>query len=106
MLDEAAQKDMLCVTVTSEVGLSFTVSVLVSRGGVFKNVIQIERDGKPFVSVKPDGDVEFGDGYSPSEAAGLFWKSMAYLPAEFLKAAHLVLSGQTVMPLTQDERRD
>ncbi len=35
--------------------------------------IQIAFDGKVAVTIRPDGSVEFGEDYSPDEAATAFW---------------------------------
>lgn len=33
--------------------------------------------GKTFVTIRPDGKIEFGEGYNPDEAARAFWAAVS-----------------------------
>lgn len=42
-----------------------------------RNVIIAPDPAKPLVILKPDGTIEFGPDYTPTEAARVFWMAMA-----------------------------
>ena len=54
---------------------------LTVASNIMPNIIEINNPGTnfrtPLVVIKPDGEVEFGEGYMPDEAAKLFWEAIA-----------------------------
>jgi hypothetical protein len=41
------------------------------------SVIQIAGRGRPLVTLHPDGRLEYGEDYTPDEAARMFWEAVA-----------------------------
>lgn len=67
-------------------GIELTGSLTPEGVGFVSNItyyaIQIcTNDGEPLVSIKMDGTVEYGKGYTPDEAAKQFWEAMARWPS-------------------------
>lgn len=49
------------------------------------HVLEIQSDGRPLVSMNRVGEMTFGDGYIPTEAAKIFWDAVLVMtPPEFL----------------------
>lgn len=45
---------------------------------VNEHVFTLHRNGQALVTVKPDGTLEYGEGYTPDEAARTFWDALAH----------------------------
>lgn len=55
--------------------------------------IVIKQAGKPLVTIKPDGTLEYGDGYTPDKAARAFWAAVGLArvtPAPEVAASRLL----------------
>jgi hypothetical protein len=51
------------------------------------NILCIHGEGgEPIVTIKPNGTVEFGEGYTPTEAARIFWEALAWAMPESVRA--------------------
>lgn len=51
-------------------------------------------DGAPLVTIRPTGELEYGPGYTPDEAARAFWDALRYLaPARCPACGHIGLEG-------------
>lgn len=54
-------------------------------------------DGQPLVTIHPDGQLDYGPGYTPDEAARRFWDAMRYyMPARCPSCGHV--AGGEVTP--------
>lgn len=66
------------------VGVPITgLSMLTAAKPITSYTIRIpDEDGRPLVTIHPDGRVELGDGYEPDEAARAFWDAVQRLSPE------------------------
>jgi len=47
-------------------------------------IVTIDGETAPLVTIHPDGTLEYGEGYTPDEAARLFWEAMRqWAPKQF-----------------------
>ena len=52
-------------------------------------------DSQPLVTIHPNGQLEYGPGYTPDEAAQRFWDALRRLaPARCPNCGHIGLEGQ------------
>lgn len=52
------------------------------------DIIIQNSDGQPLVTIHPTGELEYGPGYEPNEAARLFWEALTPSPAAELALLH------------------
>jgi hypothetical protein len=59
------------------------------------NITILGEDGRPLVTIRPSGELEYGPGYTPDEAARRFWEAMRRLaPARCPNCGHIGMEGQ------------
>lgn len=58
------------------------------------NIVILSEDGHPLVTIKPNGELKYGPGYTPDEAARCFWDALRYLaPARCPACGHIGLEA-------------
>lgn len=66
----------------------------VPRSPAPRLVINGEDQRTPLVTIHPSGEIEYGPGYSPDEAAQRFWDAMSrYFPGRCPSCGHIGLEA-------------